>query len=98
VGNLGIVVQVYGIALKVLGIAAVLYVILRFLLNWMYRIIDYRHYLVLLLGGVAAGTIGAGAYYAVGQYGVRAAVVQMPDYYIAYMVAVGIVAALMGEH
>jgi cell division protein FtsX len=80
------------IAFVVIGI--VLLVTGRFIVKWFYRKADYRRYLYLVVWGLVCGGCGMLAYYALSNYVIGAAIVQLPFKYLAVLMPGGVLIAL----
>lgn len=90
--------RIYGTAIKALAAFGFIFAVFRYALNRMYRLIDYRHFLFLLLGGAAAGSLGAGAYYAMARFTVQATMARVPDHYAVYMALAGVLSVMAWEN
>jgi len=98
IDRLGVLRQFYGVSVSVIVMLGAFLALFKFVTRWMYRLIDYRHYLRMALGGIVTGVLGAGMYYLVSRYAVGSPVTQLPSIYFVLMAAGGVLAALAEEY
>lgn len=98
IDQLGTLKQFYGGAVRLLFAITFLLALLKFVMHWMHRLVDYRHLLRQLAVGASAGVFGALVYYLPCRYMIASPVVQMPGHLYAAMVFAGILASFAGEN